>query len=139
MTVINEKTPCSFQQVQGLKALQSSIRFLPHIIMGVCVNVAMAFLISRVRIQTLTVASALITMVAPPLMATVEIGQSYWHAPFWALFLSPVNPDGALPPPLSVPGLFLPHVRHAASTEKKKKKKKKHLTSKKFYSQYPTS
>jgi hypothetical protein len=33
-------------------------------------------------------------MIAPPLMATVEISENYWFAPFWALFLSPVNPDG---------------------------------------------
>lgn len=85
----------SFQQVQGLEALQSSIRFLPHIIMGVFVNILMTYLISRVKIQTLAVVSALVTVVAPPLMATVEIGENYWFAPFWALFLSPVNPDGA--------------------------------------------
>ncbi len=62
--------------------------------MGICVNALTAYLISRVKIQTLAVVSALITMVAPPLMATVAIGENYWFAPFWAMFLSPVNPDG---------------------------------------------
>lgn len=62
--------------------------------MGVFVNISMAFLISRVKVQTLAVVSALVTMVTPPLMATVKIGENYWYAPFWALFLSPVNPDG---------------------------------------------
>lgn len=80
--------------MQELSALQSSIRFLPHVIMGVMVNVAMAYLISRVKVQTLAVVSAVITMVAPPLMATIEVEENYWFAPFWALFLSPVNPDG---------------------------------------------
>ncbi|KAH8716368.1 Drug resistance protein [Beauveria bassiana] len=26
-------------------------------------------------------------------MATVAVGENYWLAPFWAMFLSPVNPD----------------------------------------------
>lgn len=62
--------------------------------MGICVNALTAYLISRVKVHTLAVVSALITMVAPPLMATVTIGENYWLAPFWAMFLSPVNPDG---------------------------------------------
>jgi len=74
--------------------LQSSIRFLPHVVMGIAANAVTAYLVARVKIQYLAVGSALITMIAPPLMATVEIGENYWFAPFWALFLSPVNPDG---------------------------------------------
>lgn len=62
--------------------------------MGICVNAATAYLISRVKIRTLAVVSAVVTMIAPPLMATVKVGENYWYAPFWALFLSPVNPDG---------------------------------------------
>lgn len=62
--------------------------------MGISVNAATAYLISRVKVRTLAVISAIITMMAPPLMATIEIGQNYWYSPFWALFLSPVNPDG---------------------------------------------
>lgn len=87
---------CSFQQVEGVAALQSSIRFLPHVVMGVCVNVGMAFFISRFTVRRLAVVSAIITMVTPPLMATIPVGQNYWFAPFWALFLSPANADGKL-------------------------------------------
>lgn len=64
--------------------------------MGVSVNVATAYLIARVKVQTLAVVSALVTMIAPILMATVKTGENYWFAPFWALFLSPMNPDGEL-------------------------------------------
>lgn len=62
--------------------------------MGVIINVGTAYLISRVKVQTLAVVSALVTIIASPLMATVKINENYWFAPFWALFLSPVNPDG---------------------------------------------
>ncbi|EEH33067.2 integral membrane protein [Paracoccidioides lutzii Pb01] len=84
-----------FQQVEGLSALQSSLRFLAHVIMGVSANIATAFFTSRVKVRTLAVVSALATMIAPILMATVEVKENYWFRPFWALFLSPVNPDVA--------------------------------------------
>ncbi|KDN72394.1 putative major facilitator superfamily transporter [Colletotrichum sublineola] len=84
----------SFQKVQGVSALQSSLRFLPHVIMGTVVNVAAAWLVSRVKVQTLGAVSAVITAVAPILMATVELDGYYWFAPFWAMILSPVNADG---------------------------------------------
>jgi hypothetical protein len=65
--------------------------------MGVIINVGTAYLISRVKVQTLAVVSALVTIIASPLMATVKINENYWFSPFWALFLSPVNPDGKFP------------------------------------------
>ncbi|RDL38338.1 Uncharacterized protein BP5553_02678 [Venustampulla echinocandica] len=86
-------TTLYFQQIQGLSALQSSIRFIPHVIMGTVTNIVTAYLISRVRVQTLAVISALVTMICPILMATIKVNENYWFAPFWALLLSPMNPD----------------------------------------------
>ena len=77
-----------------MSAIESSIKFLPHVIMGASVNIATAYLISRVKVQTLAVVSALVSAVAPVLMATVKMDAYYWFAPFWAVFLSPMNPDG---------------------------------------------
>lgn len=62
--------------------------------MGASVNIITGFLISRVKVRTLAVVSALISMVAAPLMATGAVGQNYWFSPFWALFLSPASADG---------------------------------------------
>lgn len=62
--------------------------------MGTAVNVAAAWLVSRVKVQTLGAVSAIITAIAPVLMATVAINGNYWLAPFWAMMLSPVNADG---------------------------------------------
>ena len=84
----------SFQQVQFKSALQSSIRFLPHVIMGASINILTGYLISRVQVRTLVVASALVTMTASPIMATIQVHESYWRTSFWALLLSPANPDG---------------------------------------------
>ena len=65
--------------------------------MGTFVNIVIGYLVSRVRVQVLVVVSAVITLIAAPLMATVTVGERYWFAPFWALLLSPVNPDGKYP------------------------------------------
>jgi predicted MFS family arabinose efflux permease len=69
------------------------LRFLPHPIAGTITNIATAYLISRVEVRTLGTVSGVITMIAPILMATVKIGSNYWLAPFFALLLSPLNPD----------------------------------------------
>jgi hypothetical protein len=85
---------CSFQQVQELPALQSSIRYFSQIVMGTSTNIVLVYLIPRVPVLTLTAVSACITLISPALMATVTVNESYWLAPFWALFLCPVNPWG---------------------------------------------
>ena len=36
----------------------------------------------------------MVTLIASPIMATIDVHTSYWRAAFWALLLSPVNPDG---------------------------------------------
>ncbi|KAI0195520.1 major facilitator superfamily domain-containing protein [Astrocystis sublimbata] len=86
-------TTLYFQQVQQLSALDSSLRFLPHVVLGVVTNLLTGYLVSRVHVRKLSVVSAAITAVAPALMATVPIDSNYWFAPFWALVLSPINPD----------------------------------------------
>lgn len=59
---------------------------------------ACAYLVSRVKVQSLAGVSALITIAAPLAMATVKIDGYYWYAPFWALALSPISADGTPPP-----------------------------------------
>ncbi|KAK8051762.1 hypothetical protein PG993_003147 [Apiospora rasikravindrae] len=86
-------TTLYLQEVEGLSALQSSLRFIPHPILGALTNIATAYLISRVKVQTLTTVSGVVTIVPPILMATISVGENYWFAPFWALLLSPMNPD----------------------------------------------
>lgn len=74
--------------------------------MGASINIVTGFLISRVQVRTLVVASALITIIAAPLLATIKVHQSYWLAAFWAMLLSPVNPDGTLAIPWSLTSGF---------------------------------
>lgn len=74
--------------------MRSSLQFLPHVVAGFLTNVATAYLVSRVRVFNLAIVSGVVTAIAPILMATVPIDSSYWYAPFWAIVLSPINPDG---------------------------------------------
>lgn len=85
-------TTLYFQQVQGLSALDSSLRYFSQIVMGTSINVALIYLIPRVRVVTLCVATAAATLVSPALMATAGMDENYWLRPFWALLLCPVNP-----------------------------------------------
>ncbi|KAK8139111.1 hypothetical protein PG984_002491 [Apiospora sp. TS-2023a] len=85
-------TTLYFQEVQGLSALQSSIRYFSQIVMGTSVNIVLVYVISRVKVITLVVVSTCVTLISPALMATVGEHENYWFRPFWALFLCPVNP-----------------------------------------------
>ncbi|CAF9934381.1 MAG: hypothetical protein HETSPECPRED_009211 [Heterodermia speciosa] len=82
-----------FQRVLSLSALQTSIRFLPMTVVGLAVNILTGFLIARIQVRTLVVVSAILTLPASVLMATVHTDWSYWRASFWAMLLSPVHPD----------------------------------------------
>ncbi|CAO1606243.1 hypothetical protein XANCAGTX0491_009744 [Xanthoria calcicola] len=82
-----------FQRVLFISALQTSVRFLPMVVIGTSVNVVTGILVSRVQVQTLVVVSAILTLPASVLMATIHTDWSYWRAAFWAMALSPVHPD----------------------------------------------
>ncbi|KAL8895231.1 MAG: hypothetical protein Q9192_003764 [Flavoplaca navasiana] len=82
-----------FQRVLSITALQTSVRFLPMVVIGTSVNVVTGVLVSRVQVRTLVVVSAILTLPASLLMATIHTDWSYWRAAFWAMALSPVHPD----------------------------------------------
>lgn len=69
--------------------------------MGTSINIVLVYLIPRVRVVILAASTAVITLLSPALMATVNIDENYWYRPFWALLLCPVNPWGKSNPLLS--------------------------------------
>lgn len=70
---------------------------MPNVVSGSVLNVLTGYLISRVKVRTLAVASALAAVVAPVLMATIDVGDNnYWFAPFWSMLLSPMSADGRM-------------------------------------------
>ncbi|POS74642.1 hypothetical protein DHEL01_v206965 [Diaporthe helianthi] len=85
-------TTLYFQQIQGLSALDSSLRYFSQIVMGTSINIALIYLIPRVPVVSLCVITAAATLVSPALMATAAMDENYWLRPFWALLLCPINP-----------------------------------------------
>lgn len=82
-----------FQDVQGLSALQASLRFIPSIISGLLLNIATGFLAHKFRADYLVVAASLFSAIAPLLMALVNPAWPFWYSACWAMFLGPFSGD----------------------------------------------
>jgi hypothetical protein len=84
----------TFQEVQHLSATTTSLYFIPCVVTGAGANIAAGLLVSRVKANHLAFAGALCSMVAPILLANMNIEWSYWRATFWAMCLIPLSADG---------------------------------------------
>ncbi|RYP41581.1 hypothetical protein DL767_000923 [Monosporascus sp. MG133] len=82
-----------FQRVQGVSAIQTSLYFLPNIIIGVVLSVGTGFILHRISVYWLVLITCGLTALAPLLMAVNDPGWSYWHANFLAVLLSPLSGD----------------------------------------------
>lgn len=86
-----DTTQHSFQEVQHLSALQSSLRIVPSLIVGVLVGVCCGLLVDRFRAAYLIGISSLLAAFSPMLMAVIDPGSSYWQGAFEAQLLCPVS------------------------------------------------
>lgn len=84
-----------FQKVQGLDALQSSIRLLPSLLIGALLNLTVGLVMHRVSAMWLVFSSSLACAGAPLLMALIDPAWPYWYAAFPAQVLHPVCSLGA--------------------------------------------
>lgn len=82
-----------FQDVQGLSATQTSLRFLPSPISGVVANVLMGLLVHRIRADVLVLIAIVISLGAPLSMAFAKPHSSYWASGFIANLLNPLGAD----------------------------------------------
>lgn len=83
-----------FQEVQGLSALDTALRFLPTCLAGGITNVAMGLLVHRFPAKWIILATTGISCVSPLLMAVADPHRSYWVLAFPAVALSPIGVDG---------------------------------------------
>ena len=83
-----------FQRVHGLSALQTSLRFLPMIFIGATTNIFTGYFVDKIAVRYLIFYSAILTSIAPLLMALVPSDWSYWRSAFVPMLLSPLHPDG---------------------------------------------
>ncbi|RYP64809.1 hypothetical protein DL771_008589 [Monosporascus sp. 5C6A] len=82
-----------FQRVQGASAIQTSLYFLPNIVIGVVLSVTAGFILHRISVYWLVLITCCLTAVAPLLMAVNDPDWSYWYATFLAVLLSPLSCD----------------------------------------------
>ncbi|TPX21942.1 hypothetical protein DIZ76_015907 [Coccidioides immitis] len=86
-------TSLYFQRIQNLSALQASVRFIPMVISGALTNIATGLLVPRVKANVLCIVAAIVSAIAPLLMAAAKPEWSYWTAPFLSVALIPVSAD----------------------------------------------
>lgn len=84
----------SFQQVQQLSALQTSLRILPSLVLGTIVNFLTGLLVHRIPAVYIVFITCLLTAGAPLLMAIINPKWPYWYDAFAAQLLFPLSSDG---------------------------------------------
>ncbi|KAK2838284.1 hypothetical protein FQN49_006432 [Arthroderma sp. PD_2] len=82
-----------FQKVQLLSPLNTSIRLLPNVIIGIVLNLSTGLFVHLVRVNYLVIAVSIIAAIAPLLMAIIDPSWNYWACAFWGVLLGPVAID----------------------------------------------
>ena len=81
-------TALLFQDVQHNAATQTSLRFLPVVIMGFSTNILAGFLVNRLPANIFVLDAFLLSAVSPAVYATLSPRSSYCVAAFPAMCLS---------------------------------------------------
>lgn len=76
-----------------MSALQTALRFLPLVAIGLLTNLAAGYLVDKVQAVTLVVVGGVLSAASPALFATQDPSWSYWIAAFIATGLSPISSD----------------------------------------------
>ncbi|KAK1141742.1 hypothetical protein N8T08_008840 [Aspergillus melleus] len=82
-----------FQEVQGLPALQASLRILPSLVVGVLMNIVIGLFVHKVPAFWIAAISSIICAGSPLLMAVIQPSWPYWGNAFVAQLLQPVSFD----------------------------------------------
>lgn len=82
-----------FQDVQGLSAIQTSLRFLPMVFSGAATNIVTGLLVPTVSANLLISVTVGLTGLSPLLLALVDKSWPYWYMAFPATLLTPICAD----------------------------------------------
>ncbi|OAA45015.1 Major facilitator superfamily domain, general substrate transporter [Metarhizium rileyi] len=82
-----------FQEVQHLSALQTGLRIMPSLLVGVVLNFTTGLFVDRVPALWIVTGSSIICSVSPLLMAVIKVQSPYWTNAFIAQLLAPVSTD----------------------------------------------
>jgi MFS family permease len=83
----------SFQKIQNKTPLLASLRLLPNLLVGVCINLSVGVFVDKLPARWLVVISSILCSGASLLMALLDPSWSYWYAEFWAQLLAPLSGD----------------------------------------------
>lgn len=82
-----------FQDVQGLSAIQTSLRFLPMVFSGTVTNIVTGLLVPSVSANLLISITVGLTSLSPLLMALIDKSWPYWYMAFLVTLLTPIGAD----------------------------------------------
>jgi hypothetical protein len=85
--------PPSFQNVQHTTALGASLRILPSLVVGFCLQLTTGLFIHRASPYLLVLVAHVLTAGSPLLMALISTHWPYWYAAFPAQLLAPISCD----------------------------------------------
>ncbi|KAH1437703.1 hypothetical protein KXX54_009624 [Aspergillus fumigatus] len=80
-----------FQEVQGLSALEASIRILPSLVVGVLLNLVIGVFVHKVPAFWIATVTSLLCAGSPLLMAVIQPSWPYWGNAFVAQLLQAVS------------------------------------------------
>ena len=83
----------SFQEVQLLSAIQTSLHFLPMVVGSISSNIAVGFLVKNTQASYLVAGSSVFSAVSPLLLAVINPEWPYWKGIFIGVFLAPMSTD----------------------------------------------
>lgn len=83
----------TFQYVQEVSAIQTSLRFLPEPAGGAVTNLVMGLIVHRVRADWAVLVTTSVSTISCLLMALIDINASYWAFAFPSILLNPVGAD----------------------------------------------
>ncbi|KAL7931415.1 putative MFS transporter [Trichoderma chlorosporum] len=82
-----------FQEVQHLSPLQTGLRIIPSLLVGVFLNFTTGLFVHRVPALWIVTLSSILCSAAPLLMAMIKVQSTYWANAFIAQLLAPMSTD----------------------------------------------
>lgn len=83
----------SFQKVQRLSATQTSVRFIPNVVIGLVLSVAIGMILHRASTYGMVLGASCLSTLSPLLIAIQSPSWSYWYATCWSVLFSPLAGD----------------------------------------------
>ncbi|KAF2178367.1 hypothetical protein K469DRAFT_754653 [Zopfia rhizophila CBS 207.26] len=82
-----------FQKVQGLSAVDTSVRSLPNVPIGIVLSIVTNMVLHKYSAYWIILCTTFVSAVSPILLAVIELQWLYWYPLFWAILMSSLDGD----------------------------------------------